>query len=195
MAGGGSCSISSRASRPVAARLTAKPSRSRMKRRMYAICPSSSTTRAEGLPAAAESLGRMRASICSQMSAETPREAALVVEDDDQIAYLIQYILEQDGYEVFRAPTLAAADDLIDSMSAPAVATLDIALPDGSGVDLIIRIKSREGWSRVPILMITATPKDESVNWAIKSGAKAYIVKPFKPDALRDAVRKVTKKA
>lgn len=128
------------------------------------------------------------------MSTAASREAALVVEDDDQIAYLIQYILEQDGYEVYRAPTLAAADSLIGTMPPPAVATLDIALPDGSGVDLIIQIKSRPGWERVPILMITATPKDESVNWAIKSGAKAYIVKPFKPEALREAVRKVARK-
>jgi AmiR/NasT family two-component response regulator len=42
--------------------------------------------------------------------------------------------------------------------------------------------------------MITATPKDEQVNWAIKSGAKAYIVKPFKPDQLREVVRKVVKR-
>jgi DNA-binding response OmpR family regulator len=128
------------------------------------------------------------------MGEENAKPGALVVEDDEQIAYLVGYILEQEGYEVHRAATVAAAADLIGTLRAPAVATLDISLPDGTGVDLIIRIKSTPGWERVPILMVTAKPKEQDVNWAIKSGAKAYIVKPFKPEALRDTVRRIVKK-
>ena len=125
------------------------------------------------------------------MEQGAPKPSALVVEDDAPMADLLKFVFEQMGFEVKRAVDCQSAAELIGSMPAPALATLDIGLPDGSGVDLIIQIKSTPGWERVPIVMITATPKDEQVNWAIKSGAKAYIVKPFKPEQLREVVRKV----
>ena len=118
----------------------------------------------------------------------------LVVEDDDQIAYILQFVLEQQGFDVKLAVDAKSATALIETLPAPVLATLDIKLPDGSGVDLIIKIKSTPGWERVPIVMITATPKDDNVNWAIKSGAKAYIVKPFKPDQVREVVKRLVKR-
>lgn len=124
------------------------------------------------------------------MTAET-KPFALVVEDDDQISYILQYVLQQMGFEVRAALNGEEAKALIGSMPPPAIATLDIRLPDASGVDLIIQIKSTPGWERVPIVMVTATPKDDNVNWAIKSGAKGYIVKPFKPQELRDVVERL----
>ena len=120
-----------------------------------------------------------------------PKPSALVVEDDDSIAEILKFVFEQMGFEVKRAVDCKSAAALIGAMAAPALATLDIGLPDGSGVDLIIQIKSTPGWERVPFVMITATPKDDQVNWAIKSGAKGYIVKPFKPDQVREVVQKV----
>lgn len=122
---------------------------------------------------------------------DAAKPQVLVVEDDDQIAFLIQYILEQDGYHVHRAADGKAAKQIIAGLQPPALVTLDISLPDASGVDLILHIKDTAGWERVPIVMVTAQPKGKDVNWAIKSGAKAYIVKPFRPEELRDCVRKV----
>jgi DNA-binding response OmpR family regulator len=125
------------------------------------------------------------------MEPAAAKPAALVVEDDDQISYILQFVLQQMGFEVHCAKNGEQAKALIAGMPAPAVATLDIKLPDASGVDLIILIKSTPGWERVPIIMVTGTPKDENVNWAIKSGAKGYIVKPFKPQELRDTVERL----
>lgn len=108
----------------------------------------------------------------------------LVVEDDDHIAYLVQFILEQAGYAVHRAVDGKEALEFIARGQPPALATLDIALPDTTGVELIVQIKATPGWERVPIVMVTASPRDTQVNWAIKTGAKAYIVKPFRPEEL-----------
>lgn len=128
--------------------------------------------------------------------AEVPaaKPAILVVEDEDEIGYIIQYTLEEDGWAVRRATDGKAAKALIDTMPPPSLVTLDIKLPDASGVELILHIKDTPGWERVPIVMVTAIPKDESVNWAIQKGAKAYIVKPFKPEELRDCVRRLARK-
>jgi DNA-binding response OmpR family regulator len=122
------------------------------------------------------------------------RPVVLVVEDDDQIAYLMQFILEQDGYTVHRAADGKTAQEHLERLAPVALVTLDIALPDTTGVELIVRIRATPGWEKVPIVMVTAKPKEKEVNWAIKSGAKAYIVKPFKPEELRDCVRRVLAK-
>jgi DNA-binding response OmpR family regulator len=119
------------------------------------------------------------------------KQTALVVEDDDQVAYLIQFILEQDGFRVQRAANGRAAQLIIAGMAPPALVTLDIALPHVQGDELIVLIKSQPGWERVPVLMVTAKPKDGDMAWAIKSGAQGYIVKPFKPEQLREQVRKL----
>lgn len=126
---------------------------------------------------------------------EESRPGALVVEDDEQTAEMIRFILEQESYRVHCARDGRAAAALIARLPPPSVVTLDITLPDTSGVELIVRIKSTPGWERVPIIMVTARPKDEELNWAIKSGAKGYVVKPFKPEELRERVRRVAAQA
>jgi DNA-binding response OmpR family regulator len=123
--------------------------------------------------------------------AEAAKPVALVIEDDDQIAYLIQFILEQDGYRVQRAADGKAAQQIITGTPAPAVVTLDIALPQVQGDELMVLLRSQPGWERVPVLMVTAKPKDKDMAWAIKSGAQGYLVKPFQPDELRAQVRKL----
>lgn len=122
------------------------------------------------------------------------KPAILVVEDDDQVAMLMSFVFEQDGYSVHRADTLAAAKKLLAGIPPPALVSLDILLPDGSGVDLIVEIRDKPGWERVPIMMVTSKAKDKATNWAIKSGARAYIMKPFKVEELRAAVARIVKK-
>ena len=123
------------------------------------------------------------------------KPVVMVVEDDDQMVDLMRHALEKDGWSVASASTGAEAKRLIATMAVPSLITLDIALPDMSGVELILQIKDAAGWQNVPIVMVTATPKSKDVNWAIKTGATAYIVKPFKPDELRDCVRRHASKS
>jgi len=118
----------------------------------------------------------------------------LVVEDDDHTAHWMRIMLEADGWSVRYAANGKAAKAMIGKVPPPWLVTLDIGLPDVSGVELILQIKEAPGWGRVPIVMVTATPKDENVNWAIKSGAKAYLVKPFKPEELQATVKRLARK-
>ena len=55
-----------------------------------------------------------------------------------------------------------------------------------------MQIKTTAGWERVPVIMVTATPKSVDTAWAVRTGAKAYLVKPFKPEDLLATVRKLT---
>ena len=44
------------------------------------------------------------------------------------------------------------------------------------------------------MVMVTARAKDKDLPWAIKSGANAYLVKPFRPEELRETVRRLARK-
>ena len=118
----------------------------------------------------------------------------LVIEDDDQTALFIQHALERAGYEVSFATDGRKAADLIGHMPIPDLITLDIDLPYATGDELMLKIKTTEGWERVPVVMVTRKPKTVETTWAVKTGARAYLVKPFKPEQLIECVGKLVAK-
>ena len=125
--------------------------------------------------------------------AVSPSGTALVVEDDDQIAYLLRFILEREGYRVELAPDGRAAQGLIDSMVPPSLAMLDVMLPHVDGYQLLCMIRAREAWRNVPVLMLTAKSQEKDIVRALDAGASDYLVKPFKPDELRARIKRMVK--
>ena len=120
-------------------------------------------------------------------------KTALVVEDDEQIAYLLQFILQREGFNVHLAADGKLAREFIDIAPAPAIVTLDVMLPHMSGVELLALIRARDVWKAVPVLMLTAKAQEKDIVHALENGANDYIVKPFKPDELRARVRLLVK--
>jgi two-component system alkaline phosphatase synthesis response regulator PhoP len=116
---------------------------------------------------------------------------ALVVEDDDQIAYLLQFILQKEGYTVKVARDGRAAQALIQQEPPPSVVTLDYMLPYLNGLELLAMIRAREDWKDVPVLMLTAKSQEKDIAHALQSGAAGYLIKPFKPEELRARIRSV----
>jgi DNA-binding response OmpR family regulator len=125
------------------------------------------------------------------MSDAAPAPAALVVEDDDQIAYLLQFILRKEGYAVTIARDGREAQALIAERDAPAFVTLDFMLPHANGLELLALIRAKPGWERVPVLMLSARSQEKDIAGARASGATDYLVKPFKPEELRECVRRL----
>lgn len=105
----------------------------------------------------------------------------LIVEDQPEIAANLQEILTNEGHETQLAPTLADAYTILDNQL-PDIIFLDIYLPDGSGLDLLQHADS------VKIIIMTGTPKEESLNTSFDHGAVAYLVKPFSLEDVLDAI-------
>lgn len=122
-------------------------------------------------------------------------KTALVVEDDAQIAYLLRFILEREGYRVESASDGRRARQLIAELAPPAVVTLDVMLPHEDGFQLLKAIRGRVEWRSVPVLMLTAKSQEKDVVAALEAGATDYIVKPFRPDELRARIRRVVERA
>ena len=122
-----------------------------------------------------------------------PGRVALVIEDDDQIAYLLQFILTKEGYTVKVARDGRAAQTLIEREPPPTVVTIDYMLPYLNGLELLAIIRARTDWNGVPVLMLTAKSQEKDIAHALESGAAGYVIKPFKPDELRARIRSVVR--
>ena len=102
----------------------------------------------------------------------------LVIEDEPDINKTISYNLLTEGFEPISAYNLSEADNWIQSNS-PDLILLDLMLPDGSGLDFCKRIKSKDKFNNIPIIILTA--KDNEVDKVVgfELGADDYVTKPF----------------
>jgi DNA-binding response OmpR family regulator len=123
------------------------------------------------------------------MSAAT----VFLVEDNDEISYLVQFLLERDGFAVQLARDGRAAEQMIATMSPPSLVMLDIMLPYTDGLQLLQQIRSRKEWERVPVIMLTAKAQEGEIVRALEAGATDYVVKPFQPNELLARIRRLTK--
>jgi len=100
----------------------------------------------------------------------------LVVEDDSEIAHVLQRSLRLDGYEVKLAADGVQALDEAHAFL-PDIIVLDLGLPRLDGIDVARRL--RDDGDDVPILMLTARDALEQKLTGFESGADDYMTKPF----------------
>lgn len=131
----------------------------------------------------------------SPAPAATETRQALVVEDDEQIAYLLRFILSREGFVVEVASDGRAAQALIATMPPPALVMLDVMLPFVDGYLLLSEIRARPEWNAVPVIMLTAKSQEKDIVRALDAGASDYMIKPFKPEELRARVKRLVKGA
>ncbi|WP_329252030.1 response regulator [Streptomyces canus] len=114
----------------------------------------------------------------------------LVVEDDPQLVRALLINLQARQYEVDAAPDGTTALRLAAARQHDVV-LLDLGLPDMDGVDVI---KGLRGWTRVPILVLSARQASDEKVAALDAGADDYVTKPFSMNELlarlRAAVRR-----
>lgn len=104
----------------------------------------------------------------------------LIIEDEEDLAHLLQYNLSKALYETVIADNGGTALDLVEKMR-PDVILLDILLPEMSGWEVCRRIRSHpsEEVSSIPIIMLTALQEDEDKYRGLTLGADAFIRKPY----------------
>lgn len=104
-----------------------------------------------------------------------PGPLILLIEDEPQVRRFLRPTLHAEGYRVIEAET--AAEGLMHaSTHSPDLILLDLGLPDGDGVDVT---RSLRGWSRVPIIVLSARGQEVDKVSALDAGADDYLIKPF----------------
>ena len=114
----------------------------------------------------------------------------LIVEDDEQIAYLLQFMLEREGFRVRAAADGRQALTLAVEEPLPDAVLLDSMLPFHSGFELIRMLRGLAGLETVPIIMLTGRSRESDIVRALDAGASDYILKPFQPSELMARLRR-----
>jgi DNA-binding response OmpR family regulator len=127
-------------------------------------------------------------------AAEVVRELVplLLVEDNPTLAGSLAKGLREDGYEVEIVATLAGARQRLAHPDLDAI-VLDLGLPDGDGLDLLVELRDRGGV--LPVLVLTARDAVRSRVTALEKGADDYLIKPFQYDELVARIRALIRRA
>jgi two-component system catabolic regulation response regulator CreB len=118
----------------------------------------------------------------------------LIAEDEPGIADTLQYVLRSDGFSPVWCPTAQEAIAQF-SREAPALAILDVGLPDLNGFELFKRLQALPGGSDVPMIFLTARSDEIDRVVGLELGADDYIAKPFSPRELVARVRTVLRRS
>nr|WP_276046709.1 MULTISPECIES: response regulator [unclassified Sphingomonas] len=114
----------------------------------------------------------------------------MTVDDSPSMRMLLRVALTDMGYEVTEAEDGQQALDRLGG-ALPDLLITDINMPNLDGFGLIERLRANPDNRSLPILVLTTESSDEKKQRARAAGATGWIVKPFHPDKLAAAIRRV----
>jgi two-component system chemotaxis response regulator CheY len=115
----------------------------------------------------------------------------LTVDDSRTMREMLKLALSQAGYRVIQAEDGVHGLEVLKGES-PQVIVTDINMPRLDGFGFIEQVRSDEAYRGIPILVLTTESDAEKKDRARRAGATGWIVKPFDPAKLIDAIRRVT---
>jgi two-component system phosphate regulon response regulator PhoB len=120
-------------------------------------------------------------------------ESILVIEDEEDIAELIRYNLEREGYRIVQADSGERGIE-IARRQRPDLLLLDLMLPGMDGLEVCKRVKADGAAAQTPIIMVTARGEEADIVTGLELGAEDYLTKPFSPRVLVARVRAVLRR-
>lgn len=118
----------------------------------------------------------------------------MVVDDSISIRQVVGISLRQAGYEVIEACDGNDALVRLNSLAGQKINLIisDVNMPNMDGITFVRELKTRPAYKFTPVLMLTTESQEEKKEQGKAAGARAWMVKPFKPEALLAAVQKLT---
>lgn len=104
------------------------------------------------------------------------KKKILIVEDDMFIRDIYKVRFEQEGYEVTLAENGMACLDVLQKKN-PDMILLDIMMPGMNGIDVLKKLKERDDWKEIPVIMLTNISEREKVNEVMDLQVKDYLIK------------------
>ena len=121
------------------------------------------------------------------------KEKIQIVEDDKDIAEMIEYNLSREGYTVSSVPDGETAVSRAKK-DRPDLVILDLMLPGMDGFEVCKRLKNNEITARIPIIMLTAKSREADKVVGLELGADDYMTKPFSPRELVARIKAVLRR-
>jgi DNA-binding response OmpR family regulator len=126
------------------------------------------------------------------MSQELNERHVLVADDEAHIGRIIKIKMEQGPFRVSLAFDGQEAVEILDQDDPVDAVVLDLMMPRLSGLDVLERIRSTEKLREIPCIILTAAGQEEYEREARKSGATAFLTKPFSPKKLYALIARLT---
>lgn len=117
-------------------------------------------------------------------------KTVLIVDDSGSIRQVVSLTLKGAGYDVIDA---CDGQDALKKLSGQKIHLIisDVNMPVMDGISFVKEVKKLANYKFTPIIMLTTESQPEKKNEGREAGAKAWIVKPFDPPQLLDAVSKL----
>jgi two-component system chemotaxis response regulator CheY len=116
----------------------------------------------------------------------------MVVDDSAMVRAQVGDTLRDAGYGVTEATDGIDGLDQLSREPTIALVVLDVNMPTMNGLDMLRELRVREAIADIPVVMLTTEGHPQLMRQAKQLGAKGWIIKPFRPDLLVAAVRRLT---
>ena len=115
----------------------------------------------------------------------------LTVDDSRTMREMLRRALEASGFNVVQAEDGVHGIEVLQGMKYPDVIITDVNMPRMDGLQFIEEVRSDQSFRAIPILVLTTESDAEKKARARRAGATGWIVKPFDPIKLVDAIKRV----
>jgi two-component system, chemotaxis family, chemotaxis protein CheY len=115
----------------------------------------------------------------------------LIVDDSSSLRTVVKIALQRAGYEVVEACDGADGLVKINQLSKVHLIVSDVNMPNMDGISFVQAVKQHPRHKFAPVIMLTTEDQAAKKDQGRAAGAKAWIVKPFNPPQLLDAVSKL----
>jgi two-component system chemotaxis response regulator CheY len=117
-------------------------------------------------------------------------KSILIVDDSASVRQVVGISLRQAGYEVIEG---VDGKDALTKLTGQKVHLIisDVNMPNMDGISLVKAVNEMPAYKFTPIVMLTTESQEEKKRQGQAAGAKAWVVKPFKPDQLLAVVQKL----
>lgn len=115
----------------------------------------------------------------------------LVIEDEDNVALALEYVIRKEGYEHFRIADGAEANSVLRKFR-PDVVLVDVMLPNASGYEICEGLRAEPDLSRTRVIIMTARGSSAQRSRAMEAGADDFLAKPFSLHDLRAKLKTQT---
>jgi phosphoribosyl 1,2-cyclic phosphodiesterase len=112
----------------------------------------------------------------------------LIIDDRDETRTLKRRALEPDGYELRELNSATGLEEAVAEFSPDLVVT-DILMPGGDGISACKRLRAAPETANLAVIFVSAKGFEADQREALEAGGAAYLMKPFRPEALREVVR------
>ncbi|NHZ42875.1 MULTISPECIES: response regulator [Massilia] len=114
----------------------------------------------------------------------------MIVDDSSSVRQVIGITLRGAGYEVLEGCDGKDALTKLDGRKVHLIIS-DVNMPNMDGISFVKQVKQLANYKFTPVIMLTTESAEEKKREGQAAGAKAWVVKPFKPDVLLNAVQKL----